>query len=496
MNQKISKEQAKELLWQQGILTWKLQPVQKELYQSYKDCKEKVIVWNASRRLGKSYCLSVLALETCLRQKNALVKYCCAKQKDARNIIRPLILEIIEDCPEDLRPEYKTQEGAWVFKNGSRIELVGLDGGRAESVRGGSCHLVIIDEAGFVGDLPYIVGSILLPTTSTTGGKIIMSSTPPKSPDHPFITRYLNKARIEGNLVTKTIYDNKNISSEEFNKLVEEYGGVDATEFRREFLCIVEKDNNYAIIPEFNQVLKEKIVKEWDRSPFYDAYVSMDVGMKDLTAVLFAWYDFLNHKVVIENEFAINGQKFNTSTLAQGIKDKEKETFTDKLTGETKTPYLRVSDNNLIVIKDLWDLHGLRFMPTQKDDKDAAINKLRVMLENEQIIINPRCINLINHLENGVWNKNKTSFDRFADGSHADFVDSITYLVRNVQLSKNPFPSHFFNNNNSNKFHYNTKSKDAHNKEFSKIFGINKNVSTSEEKSKQLIDILTPKKFK
>lgn len=470
---RISPELARDMLWQKGVLHWLLHPVQMKLYDSYVNCQQKIVVWNCARRLGKSFCLCVIALETCLKKPNSLVKYCCAKQKDARGIIRPLIREIIASCPPDLKPEFKTQETAWVFPNGSRIELTGLDGGRAESVRGGSSHLAIIDEAGLVGDLPYIITSIILPTTATTKGKIILASTPPKSPVHPFITKYLNKARIEGNLITKTIYDNPNIDKEEFDKLVEESGGVDSIDFRREYLCEILKDENYAIIPEFNSVLKERIVKEWDRAPFYDAYVGMDLGLKDLTVVLFAWWDFAAAKLIIEDEFVINGQKFNTNNLAEGIKKKEQDNFTEELTGEQKIPYLRVSDNNLIVIKDLWDLHGLRFLPSRKEDADAALNKVRIMLQNEEIIINPRCKTLIMHLEAGIYNKAKTSFDRSNDFGHYDAIDSLKYLVRIIQKTKNPYPSFYFNKNSENLFGY-KKEENKASPIWNKVFNIKK----------------------
>lgn len=488
---KISPEQAKHLLWHEGVLTWVLKKVQVELYNSYKDCQEKIVVWNCSRRLGKSYTLCVIALETCLKTPNALVKYCCAKQKDAKNIIRPLIREIIQSCPGELKPEYKTQENAWVFPNGSRIELIGLDGGRAESNRGGASNLCIIDEAGLVNDLPYIITSILLPTTSTTKGKIILASTPPKSPIHPFITRYLNKARIEGNLITKTIYDNPNIDKDEFDKLVEESGGVDSIDFRREYMCEIIKDDNYAIIPEFDSKLKAKIVKQWDRAPFYDSYVAMDIGMKDLTVVLFAWLDFVNNKLIIEDEYVINGQKFNTTILAEGIKKKEVVNFTDKLTGEEIPPYLRISDNNLIVIKDLYDLHGLRFLPTRKDDADAALNKVRILLQNEEIIINPRCVTLITHLEAGIWNKAKTSFERSADNGHFDAVDSLKYLVRNVQFTKNPYPNGFLNKKSYDQFNFGGASKHPQENQFNKMFNLKPSQS---DKNQELINIFNPKK--
>lgn len=483
-NQKISPEEASQILWQEGILHWLLHDGQKSLYDSYIECKEKTIVWNCSRRFGKSFTLCIIAIETCLKKPNSLIKYCCAKQVDAKGIIRPLIREILVSCPQELRPTFKTQERAWVFPNGSRIELSGLDNGRAESIRGGSCDLAIIDEAGLVSDLDYIVSSIIMPTTVTTKGKIILASTPPKSYTHPFVS-YVNRARIEGNLVTKTIYDNPLIDANELQKIIEQYGGRDSVAFKREFLCFIVKDENYAIIPEFTEALKRTIVTEWPRAPFYDCYVSMDLGLKDLTVVLFAWYDFVSGKIIVEDEFVINGQKFNTLSLAEGIKRKEETNFTDKITGEQRVPYLRVSDNNLIVINDLWVLHGIRFLPTRKDDADAALNNLKIMLQNEKIIINPRCKTLIMHLEAGVWNKNKTSFERSGEGGHFDAIDSLKYLIRNVDLNKNPYPAGYGISNLQDRWSYKNPNTHPQYSQFSKIMNLK-----SSSSSNQLSNIL------
>lgn len=464
----ISPVEAAAILWSEGILHWTLHSGQKDLYDSYVNCKDKTVVWNCSRRFGKSFTLCVIAIEACLKTPDSLVKYCCSKQVDARGIIRPLIREIITSCPKELRPTFKVQERAWVFPNGSRIELTGLDGGRAESIRGGSCHLAIIDEAGLVSDLKYIVTSILLPTTLTTKGKIILASTPPKTSAHPFV-EYVNVARIQNNLVTKTIHDNPQIDADELQKIIVENGGADSITFRREFLCHIILDQDSAVVPEFTPELKEKIVKEWERAPFYDGYVSMDLGLKDLTVVLFAWYDFKNAKLIVEDEYVINGQRFNTQVLAEGIKKKEAEHFTDKLTGEERPPYLRVSDNNLIVINDLWQLHGLRFIATRKDDADAALNNMKIMLQNEKIIINPRCRTLITHLESAVWNKSKSSFERSADFGHFDAIDSLKYMVRNVQQQKNPYPNGYLNKYNENHFTALNKPQYSHYSQFATI---------------------------
>jgi hypothetical protein len=107
-------------------------------------------------------------------------------------------------------------------------------------------------------------------------------------------------------------------------------------------------------------------------------------------------------------------------------------------------------DNNLNLIIDLNKLHGLNFMATKKDNKAAAINNLNIMVDEGRIKIHSRCKNLIYHCENAQWKKNAIGkeFDNLPasiDGSllesHADAVDALNYMVRNIALHHNPYPA-------------------------------------------------------
>lgn len=436
-------EAAREMLWRIGDLTWLLDDNQIQLRDSYVNAKTKNVVWACSRRLGKSYTLCVLAIQTCLGKKNAEVKYLADTQKNVKNIIRPLMQELIASAPIDIRPIEKRAEGIWYFPStGSIIKIMGCDGGRAESARGGNSDLCLIDEAAFVDDLEYIIKSILNPTTLLTKGKIILASTPPKTPTHDFI-KFMNQAKIDGSFIRKTIYDNPRLTADDIQRVAEEdCGGVKTVAFRREYLAEVVKDDNYDIVPEFTEEVRKETVIAWKRPPYYDTYVSMDIGTKDLTVVLFAYHDFKANKIIIEDEYCVRGKDFTTSVLAKNIRLKESEHFADPLTLEVKKPYKRVSDNALLLINDLRRDYGLTFQATQKDDAESALNNLRVKISNKQVIINPRCIVLINHLEGGVWNKQKTSFARSDNmDAHFDAIDALKYLIRNVDLNHNPYPA-------------------------------------------------------
>lgn len=444
----ISKNQAISILWSKGILTFKLDDVQKELRSAYENSKGKITVWECSRRLGKSYALCCIGIEKCLKNPGTKVKYIAPTQKHVKNIIRPLFTEILKDCPTPLRPEYRTADNIYRFPNGSEIQLAGTDSGHAEGLRGGNAHLCIIDEAGFCSDLKYIVQSILIPTTTTTRGKIIMSSTPPMSPDHDF-QEYRKEAEFKGNYIKKTIYDGlkSRITQEIINEIIEEYGDETNPDFRREYLCEAVTSDEYGVVPEFNAELEKEIVKDVPRPPYADNYVAGDVGFKDFTVFLFGYYDFRKATLVIEDEIAINCQKeFNTKILAELIKSKELLRFENPVTKEFQTPYMRVCDNNLILINDLHQLHNITFIPTAKDDSEAALNNMRIMLKERRIIINPRCTVLIRHLKNAIWQKGRKKMARSPDMGHYDAVDALKYMVRNIVYSHNPYPANFNRN--------------------------------------------------
>lgn len=443
---KIDKRQAIRMLWNQGNLRFKLDRNQLEMYEFINKTQEKIVVIASSRRIGKTYFLITLAIDFSLRNPNTIVKFISPTVKMLRTNINPLMREILQDAPKEVLPVYNSKDNVYKFKNGSEIQLAGTDNGNADSIRGGSAHLCILDEVGFIDDLDYVVNSVLLPTTTTTRGKIIMASTPPKSPDHPF-SGFMQRAEQAGTFIKKTIYDNPRLSKEDIKIIADSVGGVDSVDFKREYLVenVVSEDD--AVVPEFTKELREKVIQSVSRPPLADCYVSMDIGGADLTVVLFGFYDFLSAKLVIQDELVFN-RKILSDEIAFAVKTKEQELWGDG-TGYVKPPYLRVADNNnIILINDLGVKHGLYFMPTLKDNKVAELNNMRMMLKQERILIDPKCRVLISHLQGATWNKARTSYTRSADKGHFDSLDSLVYMCRNLNTNKNPYPAgHGFNGN-------------------------------------------------
>ena len=445
-------KQARHKLWHKGNLEWKLSITQKKINDFFKSVDSDMLVLSASRQTGKSWLLVTYAIQMCLSGPNKIVKYVLPEQKMARGIIKIKMQELTIDCPEELKPKYNAIDSKYIFPNGSEIQLAGSDGGNADRLRGTFADLCLVDEAGFCTDLPYIINSVLIPLTLRTKGKIILSSTVPPDPNHPFI-EYMTDAAGKNTLMVKTIYDfrdddltdtsnrSSKITNEMIQRIINQYpGGEESPAFQNEYMCRLVYNSKDIVIPEFTREVQEDICIPWQRPAYCKKYVSMDIGFTDLTVVLFGYWDFDNAVLVIEKELVMNGPSMTTDKLASEISNIEKKLWSHPYTKEIEKPYKRVSDNNLIVINDLQRLHGISFFATEKTNKEASINEVRMLIAERKIIINPECKVLIHHIKNTVWNSKHSDFKRTTDGAHGDALMSLTYLVRNIDRGINPYP--------------------------------------------------------
>lgn len=450
----VNKQALRWELWRRNLIHYKFHSVQKELWEIYNKSPEgSTLVWLLSRQTGKSFCLGLFATIQAQAKPNSIIKILTDTKLHARTIFEPIFREIFEDCPEDLKPEYIASSYVYVFKNGSQVQLAGSDGGHAERLRGQKSDLILVDEAGFCDNLDYNINSILFPTTTHTGGRIVISSTPSPEPEHDF-NKFVEEAEARGLLTKKTIYENPLLTQEKIDNIISKFkGGTSNSQFRREYMCEQVRDENLSVLPEVDDDLLAKIVKIHETPPFYNRYVSMDIGFKDLTVVLYGYYDFKENKIYIQDEIVKNGKDIHLPDFTKQLQDKETELWNNELTHELMKPDARVSDINPFVIQEINIYskknnfnHPIDFAIATKHDKLAHLNKLRVMLANQKIIINPRCETLVRHLKHCKW-KDKSSKDDFArsngDDGHYDAVDALLYFVRAVNYNKNPYPASY-----------------------------------------------------
>lgn len=430
----------REALWHKGSLVWKLYPYQKEIYDQIRSKgkePQNLFVLHASRRLGKSFILSIIALEDCLSGYNKVVKFCAPEAKQIREAIQPMLSEILQDCPKKLRPKFNKASLTYFFpKTGSTLILHGLDEGRAESVRGAKSDKTIVDEAGFVGKLKDIVVSILLPLTLTTKGQTILSSNSPLTSDHDFCQYFTPQAITSGSYLKKTIYDNTTLTPEDISRVIEQCGGAPSSDFRREYLCEFTIDLNTAILPEFADAKSFVVVPKIEVPAFYKPFVSMDLGYNDGTGVVFGYYDFERATIVIQDEYLVRGQ--NSENISKVCLAKERSLWGDP-SDSGKAP-LRFADAQPLTISDLSTTNKYSVCKTNNQNLEAGVNKLRLLLQAHTVEISEKCIQLIHQCETGTWDKSKTKFARPTAGNHFDLLAALVYFVRHIP-KQNPFPA-------------------------------------------------------
>lgn len=402
-----------------------------------------------------------MAIEQCLRKPESIVKYACATQKAVKKFVKPIMREIMKDCPVELvNPNngdgWRENDTLFRFANGSEIQFAGTDGGNADNLRGGASELCICDEAGFMDDLDYVVNSVLAPTTDTTGGRIILSSTPNfKDPNHQFHTDFIRPFENEGKVIKYTLYDSPMVDENQINKIIARYpGGVGNPKFRCEYLVEVGVVLDAQVIPEFTPEIEEEIVKDYEMPPHFSGYVSCDPAVADLTAIILGYHDYDRDVLVICDEIIMGGAGdiVNTNQIAEKLRQKEKEIFKCPVTGVEIEPELRIMDNSHpILINDLRIDHNIRFQPTKKDDKLAQVDNVRRMIQDRRLEISPNCKVLIHHIKTTVWKATQSGaftnkFDRVRQigaqkAHHGDALDALIYLVRNFRKKKNPYPA-------------------------------------------------------
>lgn len=427
-------------LWRRCVLEWKLEEHQLKAYKKIKSAAKTPntrFVLNASRRWGKTFLMAIIAVEFALANPGAMILYAGSTQKAVKDFIVPTFNEIFRDAPDDLRGILKTQLNQFMFQNGSRIKLTGLDGGRLQKLRGITSHMVIIDEAGFIDDLATAVTSVLFPMTSTTGGQMILASNAPMKPGHDFVQIFSREAEASGHYLKQTIFDVKKFTREQIDRFAQSCGGYESAAFRREYMCIHTIDENNAVVPEWAKTKDDLVKDDVVRPEFFNSLVAIDLGLVDFTAVLFGYWHFTKACIVIEDELLLKGT--NSEKLVKACKEKE-----ISLWGEFPSkPTVRVADGQAFTVNDIVTVHKYAVGMVSKDNVEAQANVVRLDVQSRRLIIHPRCVNLIGQLEDATWNRTRTEFTRDAKNGHFDLVAALQYFVRHVNRHSNPFPPYY-----------------------------------------------------
>jgi hypothetical protein len=435
----VTREEARAELWRRGSSRWKLYADQKEVYEIVRSFLDNPATqyeqfWlDISRQWGKTFLGVLLADECARRNPGWAIRYVSYSRRGLQDFVLPNFSTLLSDCPKDLRPEFKYVESAFVYPNGSRIGLYGANNGHEDDARGPKANLIINEECGFLDRMEYLVKSVEIPQLTTTGGRILNITTPAETPAHDS-TAFKAACKAKGNYVKRTIDDNRHISERAKEKIIEEMGGRDSTKARRELFCEDVVDSERAIIPEYTSAADTEIVKPVPPIGWHFPETMMDVGFEDLHVILYGYWDFARAKFCIQAEDVLHQAR--TDQIAKAVKATEL-----RLWEHAKRPVpARWSDTDPRLIADLAQDHGIQFIATDKDDREAQVSALRVLVKQRKIEIDPSCVVLRNTLMVGIWNKARTQFERLSGVGHSDAIAALIYGLRNANRYDNPYP--------------------------------------------------------
>ena len=329
---------------------------------------------------------------------------------------------------------YAEHQGRITTAGRAEAYVIGINNDGADRrIQGGSVDLWYADEPT---TYPRSAWDMCLSRCRGVGSDGLLRVTPvlctlnPDSETHWLKTDYVDRAAEVGAQVLVFGFDDNPTTSDSYIR--ELSSGFSGVFHERMILGKWVSGGEDKIIPEFDSGKENELVIDDPRPSHFQWYAAMDPGGVDFTGYLCGLWDFNRARLVVVGEVLIRD---NSAGIAEKILACEKMCF------GCLEPRKRVSDTSIQLIRDMRELHGINFVPTMKDDKEAAINAVRVAFQNNRIIIHPRCKSLIHQLRVGRWNKNRTSYERTEADGHYDLIDALVYLWRSIDQSSNPFPT-------------------------------------------------------
>lgn len=464
----LSTEDIRKALWSRGSLRYRLMSNQRKALDHVQKSKSIVWLFLCTRRWGKTDAACTWIIEQALKHPNSICRYLGPTKKHLRDFARPAFDRITADAPATCKPVYEAGNGLYRLPNGSVIILGSCDTmDDANANVGTDCIAAVCDEFGLVrSDIAaHIIKSVLIPQFATKPeGRILVVGSAPHTPAHYMAQELLPVCSNANAFVKETIDDVSHVSQESKDTMIAAVGGPKSTVARREFYCELVADDEFAVIPEFNEASASEIVKESPVPLRRDRYVSADFGFNDFTFVVFAYYDFDRAKIVIEDELVFQykssvqvgltviAKELDLWCGASGMVDKlgEFDMYTQydeaaefirsqsRIYGKPDGLVMRLAETVPQMIADMQMGARCVFSPVNKFDKHAQINKLRRIILERRIEIHPRCVNLVNHLKYAVWKASKNDIDSAPGFGHFDGVPATYYLTNNIHYDRNP----------------------------------------------------------
>jgi hypothetical protein len=458
--------------WKHAVLVYKLDPIQTDMY-----CKMKSFfgMWDSlpdelkkkypkpspenvaktsfrrlwvnewSRRLGKDFTTILFVREEMRKTKKAIYYYGTAIEDDIDEILIPLLDELEKDCPEQYKLiRHKTKGVFEDRETGAILRMIGLDI-NPDGIRGKSTNGIVITEYSYCKNIEASETAYKPMLTDSPDAWQINNSTPGETTTHKWHTKVVPSAKKEGRYSLRILDECPRFEQAQIDDAYDEFGGRDSTKSRREYRCEHVSEETKMVIPEWLKVKDICVRDEYELPEYAHCYTIIDPGQVHLFAFLYLLYDWACDTVVAQRAYTLRDP--TTSEVAESIRESEHELW-DKYTyydqnraNYRKNPYMRYSDVDLRLIKDLSVTYDLEFHPTKKDDLKSAVKGLRDRVHSTKYVVLPGAEELVWHLNGGIWDASRKKFENVGGLlGHFDLLACAVYGNRNLDVDRNPLP--------------------------------------------------------
>ncbi len=464
-----AKRAAAHYMWnREKDLSYKLDALQLHIHETVKKAKSKKICIISSRQIGKSYWDCDYGLEFLINNSGKIARIIAPTLKQCGDIVQDNLIHLIQDAPPGSITPVKSSY-RWKVNESSSLRMGALERQYVDGNRGGNASLVIYEECGFVSqeDFIYGVDSVLGPQLLRSKGVEIFVSSPSEDPDHPLHTKILPECEYLGTSFTYMVFDSPSITPDmvaeamtrsgckfEMQFIYEVYRlpqmkfevnhsiklaavhelaskmGVFLSEaFRREYLAEILRPATLMVVPAYNSAIhvspfREPVKCMWNMTVDWG-------GVRDFTVALLHTYDYLTDTDLVWDELMWPA---NTSSdvIHAGLMEWEKKYNIQAKWGDVPGQ-LQV---------DLATQHDYQLNIPQKSDWKASVNAMSVKFSTNKILIHARCVFLQKSCRAGMFNKNRTDFERSPELGHCDALAALMYAIRSQDRS-NPYTKDF-----------------------------------------------------
>jgi hypothetical protein len=461
---------ARHACWRGGNLGYILHEGQKEvntvLAESMKSWRRFVL--NVGRRWGKSLWLCVMAVwlltlrqhwrrgtltslqmlewapwwlveQATRTKKRGRVIYAAPTGAMIEDFVAPHMMMLEEHSPPELRIELRN--GVYQSADGDRIVMRGCeDRKKADRLRGSEADMAIVDECGYIPHLAYVTKSVIGFQLAETRGPRLMSSTPPESPDHPWVG-FVEEAELRGAYYHAATYDAPHINEVMLKEIIDDVGGVDTVGYAREVEALMVRDPSIVVLPEFD----DELVGEVERPEHFVPAIIGDMGFVDMTVIALGYYNFDLDIYIVEREVA--GQRMRSDELEAAITTTARELWGDKPEHKIR----RRLDGTARERAEMSGEGDGHFSAVSRDGKNPGgrmrtlANQARKLCKQARVLIHPSCMTIIAHAKHARWNAQRNDFVRAIGENnepehHYDGAAALLYFLRDCDAGTNPYP--------------------------------------------------------